>query len=115
MQEKTTAKKHIQYCEGGVGGIFLDACSNKYILQFVSNLLRLPFNQSRDKRTIPILMILKEPEPDPNPTLFTKFYFSRGIKASISYHKIYTINVFTIVILHEILLTIFILSEAMCI
>ena len=33
-------------------------------------------------------MILKEPEPDPNPTLFTTFYFSRGIKASISYHKI---------------------------
>ena len=33
-------------------------------------------------------MILKEPEPEPNPTLFTTFYFSRGIKASISYHKI---------------------------
>ena len=33
-------------------------------------------------------MILKGPEPDPNPTLFTTFYFSRGIKASISYHKI---------------------------
>ena len=88
MQEKTTAKKHIQYCEGGVGGIFLDACSNKYILQFVSNLLRLPFNQSRDKRTNPILMILKGPEPDPNPTLFTTFYFSHEIKASISYHEI---------------------------
>ena len=87
-REKTTAKKHIQYCEGGVGRIFLDACSNKYIFQVVSNLLRLPFNQSRDKRTNPLLMILKEPEPDPNPTLFTTFYFSRGIKASISYHKI---------------------------
>ena len=33
-------------------------------------------------------MILKGPEPDPNPTLFTTFYFSREIKASISYHKI---------------------------
>ena len=71
-----------------MGGIFLDACSNKHIFPVVSNLLRLPFNQSRDRRTNPILMILKGPEPDPNPTLFTTFYFSRGIKASISYHKI---------------------------
>ena len=28
------------------------------------------------------------PQPDPNPTLFTTFYFSREIKAAISYHKI---------------------------
>ena len=33
-------------------------------------------------------MILKGPEPDPNPTLFTTFYFSHEIKASISYHEI---------------------------
>ena len=75
-EKKTTAKKHIQYCEGGgMGGIFLDTCSNKYIFQVVSNLLRLPFNHSRDKRTNPIQMILKGPEPDPNPTLFTTFNF----------------------------------------
>ena len=39
-------------------------------------------------------MILKGPEPDPNPTLFTTFYFSREIKASISYHKIDAIIIF---------------------